>query len=429
MLTERRERGQVLILFIALFSVLLTMAAIGIDQGLWLGQRGIAQKDADAAARAGAAVYLSAMDAPSSADAAAQARAVQYAVANGAPTPIPTVTSNSGCPTIGGSGASSPTPIPNAPSVSIGVGRPAPGLFTRALWGLLGMAGSPDQSGIGASSTACVGSVLTIGPDNSGGKPLNLPVEIFSTATTCFDATGKASVGTPRIGMQCVIKNSDPRHGYLHKAASASQCTGATDPIQGAIESGEDWTCTVSPSPGGACTDTTCASPADTDVANAIMSWNKRLSGSTTCKSDSFADTFDYADGRSGPVLGPPGLNDPPNSTRGADPAGTVYVQKRCSNPRVGIVIVSDGDGKPVRGFAAVYIVGCFTQTNTANNLSSSDVDEQRQCDEVNGGTKVEIRAVLLRLYMTDGAVGGIGPINDGSISGALSPVTIQTTR
>ncbi|MHB8632196.1 MAG: hypothetical protein ACYC9W_09740 [Candidatus Limnocylindria bacterium] len=392
MLTERRERGQVLILFIALFSVLLTMAAIGIDQGLWLGERGIAQKDADAAARAGAAVYLSAIATPSPVAATAGARAVEYAVANGAP--IATVTPDaSGCPTTG----SSPNTIPDAPSVSVGVGRPAPGLFTRALWGLLGMAGSPDQSGIGASSTACVGSVLTIGP---AGREM-LPVEITS--------------GSCAVGAQCVIVSAskDSVTGLLH-ATGATACYGSGDAggTLNAIKQGEDWTCTAKsgdPCINPSSSSTTCVYPADPITPGLmIAAWNDRLSRPGTCP-DSFQGTFDYADGRSGPVSGPPGVG-------GSDLAGTVYVQKQCSNPRVGIVIVSDSSRTRVRGFAAVYILGCF-------DPKSNNATGQHECDEGDAGAAVEVRAVLLQLYMTSGAVGGIGPI-DGT-----SPVTIQTTR
>lgn len=412
-------------MFVGIFTVLLAMGAFVLNQGLFQDRRRVAQKDADAAARAGAAVFLSTESFSSQqSDAVQRARAMAYAngATSSASAPLAVETTSPDCPTLGGS-------ITGAPSIEVAIKRPAPTLFNSAWFSNL--AGAGDN--IGASSTACVGSVLTIGPDNTSGKPLNLPVEIFSTdrqrsatPNACFDVNGQ-----PRIGMQCVIKDSTPRHGYLHQAGSTTQCTGVVDSITPAIEKGEDWTCTVNS--GDPCTNpsspsTTCASPADTDVANAITSWNKRLGGSTyplTCASDAFADTFDRADGQ--PVKGPPGLNDPPNSTTGADPAGTVYVQKRCSNPRVGIVIISDGNGRPVRGFAAVYILGCFdpakpsltTETNTCPPAEFSGGHD----GEAGNGGAVEIRAVLLRLYMTNGAVGGIGPI-DGT-----SPVTIQTTR
>ena len=55
---RRGERGQYLVLFVVLFSLIIGIAAFSIDQGVWLGERRISQKDADAAARAGASVYI-----------------------------------------------------------------------------------------------------------------------------------------------------------------------------------------------------------------------------------------------------------------------------------------------------------------------------------------------------------------------------------
>src|SRR5882724_9909820 len=90
------ERGQVLLLFVAFFTVLLVFAGITIDQGLWLGHRRAAQKDADAAARAGAAQYIKALQAgtpPATADFnAAGAAALDLAGRNGAPTVTAAVT-------------------------------------------------------------------------------------------------------------------------------------------------------------------------------------------------------------------------------------------------------------------------------------------------------------------------------------------------
>ncbi len=408
-------------MFVGIFTVLLAMGAFVLNQGLFQDRRRIAQKDADAAARAGAAAYLSTESLSSQqSDAVQRARAMAHAngATPGASEPLAVEKTSADCPTLGGM-------ISGAPSVEVAIKRPAPTLFNSAWFSNLTGAGD----NIGASSTACVGSVLTIGPDTTAGRPLNLPVEINTSDRQSKDNLNAcfASDGTPRIGEQCVIiRDATTKEGYLHEAGSAGQCTGAIDSITPAIERGEDWTCTVNT--GASCSDpfavsTSCASPADTNPTDTLTSWNRRLSGATfpsTCRSEAFADTFDYADGSVGPVSGPTGVG-------GSDPPVTVYVQKRCSNPRVGIVIVSDGNGRPVRGFAAVYIVGCFDPTapltTETNTCSSGEGAGHHEGDEGNGGGQVEVRAVLLRLYMTSGAVGGIGPID------ALSPVTIQTTR
>ena len=52
------ERGQAIILFVGLFTVILLMAAIVIDFGLWFSERRGAQKDADATALAAVQAYI-----------------------------------------------------------------------------------------------------------------------------------------------------------------------------------------------------------------------------------------------------------------------------------------------------------------------------------------------------------------------------------
>src|SRR5437870_2189591 len=87
---NRGERGQVLVLFVGLFTVLIALAAFSIDQGLWLGHRRIAQKDADAAVRAGAVPFveaISAGDNPSTVFGDASDAALASAGLNSAPTP------------------------------------------------------------------------------------------------------------------------------------------------------------------------------------------------------------------------------------------------------------------------------------------------------------------------------------------------------
>src|SRR3989304_1413520 len=49
-----RDRGQAIILFVGVFTVILVIGAIVVDFGLWVSERRGAQKDADAATMAGA---------------------------------------------------------------------------------------------------------------------------------------------------------------------------------------------------------------------------------------------------------------------------------------------------------------------------------------------------------------------------------------
>jgi len=54
----RSQRGQAIILFVGLFSVIMAISVIVVDFGLWFSEHRGAQKDADAAALAGAQAYI-----------------------------------------------------------------------------------------------------------------------------------------------------------------------------------------------------------------------------------------------------------------------------------------------------------------------------------------------------------------------------------
>ena len=71
---QRSERGQAIILFVGLFSVVLVMAAIMVDFGVWFAERRSAQRVADLAAAAG-------MDLPAD-DTLAEATALEWAARN-----------------------------------------------------------------------------------------------------------------------------------------------------------------------------------------------------------------------------------------------------------------------------------------------------------------------------------------------------------
>ncbi|MBI5284368.1 MAG: hypothetical protein HY874_04660 [Chloroflexi bacterium] len=429
------ERGQVLILFVALFSVILVLAAFAIDQGLWLNHRRIAQKDADAAARAGAAQYL--MDISDPDWGAASDAALAMAKANGAfeddlsaytaPTFSPNDCEDGGnafscarasCPLAVG------TPIADAPSIEIAVPRPAPGLFLRAL-------GGDDAADIGAKSTACVGSVQTVGPSSVEG----IPVEIISSdrePNSCFNSSGVA-----RIGMQCVVigaaQGNHPRGAFFVPNSTACEGSGGGSvDIGNGIENGIDYTCTINT--GNSCTSTTCVNDFTGNMqGNDIDGVKDRLdrsapAGLSLCADSAdgptaFRNAFTYADGTTIPSpKRPPGLNTPVNSTGGnADPVSTVYLPKACWSPRIALVVVSD-NGVRVRGFAAIFITGCFEErSGQPGNALTSALNTCENQDQYGGHT--EVRAVLLRIFLTDGAVGGIGPIT------TTSQLAIQTTR
>ncbi len=447
---RRSERGQFLIMFIAVFSVILIAGAFALDQGLWQNKRRDAQKDADAAARAGASRYIQSIsdgETPGSLSSAsfseASARALQLATKNLAPAPTAedvfasdgcaqhTVTTcmRQSCPTTG-------SDINHAPSIEVAVRRPAPGLFLKALGAF------SNQDNIGAKSTACVGSVKTIGPNPIGA----IPIELFNTDfdpafNDCYSAAPPPAPGVEnnlRVGMQCVIKSAAKGthnggdRGFIRARMNDNECTGGggANDVRSAIEDGLTFTCSID-------TDNVCSVVINSqdcvadkpgNVASTLSNWNARLTGAgaipQTCGAGTFKETFTYGDGSAIPAIkvGPPGLNNPPNTVNGsADAPGTAYAEKACTNPRVAIVILTDDTAQHVKGFAGVFIVGCFDEGNTT--LSNTLNKCESSLGIANGHE--EIRAVLLRLILTDGAVGGIGdPSQDKT-----SPLAIETTQ
>ena len=147
--------------------------------------------------------------------------------------------------------------------------------------------------------------------------------------------------------------------------------------------------------------------------------------GSANPGSSAFADIFDYADGRHGPVLGPPGLNGDPNvnvETGAVDPFGTLYTHKSCQTPRTALIVISDGGEENVRGFAAVYIVGCFLDDAPLTN-AINDCDAAAFAPNELAQGHVELRGVIVNVFLTEEAAGDIGSIS------TYGPLALETTR
>jgi hypothetical protein len=148
---RREERGQVLLLWVAMFTVLLAMAAMTIDRGLWLGGRREAQKTADAAARGGALVYVGnpglAPGGSGCNDASQQA--AHIAQHNGASVPNPDSCTGTDPNTKFTASETCPASSGNVPSITAQINRGEPALFSRA-FGISGI-------DTGATAVACVG--------------------------------------------------------------------------------------------------------------------------------------------------------------------------------------------------------------------------------------------------------------------------------
>jgi hypothetical protein len=192
------------------------------------------------------------------------------------------------------------------------------------------------------------------------------------------------------------------------------------------------FTCQIDPS--ASCNSLTCIKSINaTGGTNIPSDFNARLTrplsadpaGIPRCASDAFADIFAYADGRSGPVKGPPGLNTTgANLVNGsADAPGTVYVAKACQSPRAALIVLSHDNGggttNPVIGFAGIYIVGCFNQNTDPLTYQTNSCGTGFNSPS----GQIEVRGVMVNVFLSDQSVGGIGTITTNS------PLTIQTTK
>ncbi|MDP9237335.1 MAG: hypothetical protein M3P30_08060 [Chloroflexota bacterium] len=420
------------------------MAAFSVDQGLWLGHRRVAQKDADAAARAGAAEYIQPLangDPIAPVFPVASDAALSMAQRNGAPTPTTSsVSFTPGCDyATATTCARRDCPLPNgntvigAPSIEIAVRRPAPPLFLSAF----GVANAKD---IGATSTACVGAVKELGP----GPTELLPLMVHygdpndPSSGTCFLGV------VPYLGQRCILDSQTsilypPAAGYCedeNSNVSASTVNSYLETgLTGISFKCDINSCTVDPvtllCPSSACTpanDTDCIrEKTGTLGAPEIQAFSNRLingetqSNSCWLKSSgndalaAFKAAFNRADGQ--PVGGPPGLG-------GTDTGDPIYVKKGCVTGRIVFVFITEkyhGNGGnkeyPVLAFAFVYLADCYKAST--GPPPQGDIN---WCQD-NGPGSSYLQGLPLRLVLDGQSAGDITPIDDHS------PLIIQTTR
>ena len=174
----RSERGQVIILFVVFFTMILVLLTFAVDQGFWYGRRRVVQKDADLAARAGALSYVGDSD-PGRAQGWAEVAAANNGAADGV-----TASPASACETSNGS--------LTAPSVTVTIETQARGFFSLFF--------GADSIDVAARAVACVGSVDKLAVrDNGLAIPLNQTV---GGARSCFAG------GVLRLGRECAIFSS-----------------------------------------------------------------------------------------------------------------------------------------------------------------------------------------------------------------------------
>jgi hypothetical protein len=393
-------------MFVAIFSMFLVLAAVAIDQGFWYGRRRISQADVDAAARAGAFGYFADLGDED----AARSAALTSAAANSA-TGVSVFPDAAGC-TIGGQR------IDGAPSLNVRVVNNIPGFFTS-----LPLIGG-DNAGVnvGAQATACVGGAEILEVDNisnpppSGNLLKGLPIALqHDVGGSCFNGSNDLVVGR-----ECAILddlNSPGDRHVLFTTPSNDQCEGNggnADPSD--ISSGIDYKCEVQS--GNSCSGSMqCVRVDATNFGEhvvSLLSMDSRLSGAPPCDG-SFSSAFD-------------GGNAPPKFGGSAADRDRVYVQTGCFNSRrlVVLPVVEDSGGsspRNVRGFATVYITGCYRGSDPMDNPNTNPRDCDDAFFEMLFGVEWEIRGVPINMYITNGSTGGLTSAERSSV------LTIQTVQ
>jgi hypothetical protein len=149
--------------------------------------------------------------------------------------------------------------------------------------------------------------------------------------------------------------------------------------------------------------------PADEGEHEDILDAFERRLEDTSNSCDIFSEALRRADG--GPAARPwAGGGDPPNTT---------YVQ-RCDSGRIGVVILTDSTQRRVKGYAMVYITGCFDKdsgfSSSENECGGSHDDED------------EVRGAIIRGYVPETDLGGVLRPMPWPMT-AAHPNTIITTQ
>jgi hypothetical protein len=394
------------VLFVAFFSVFLVLAAVAIDQGFWYGRRRISQGEVDAAARAGAFGYFAELGDEAAASSAAQ----ENASANGA-TGVSIFPDATGC-TIDGQR------VNGAPSINVRVVNNVPGFFTSLP--LIG--GGNAGVNVGAQATACVGGVEILEVDNianpppSGNLLKGIPIALqHDVGGSCFDSSDDLVVGR-----ECALLDGLGTPGDRHvlfTTPSNNECEGTggnADPSD--IASGIDYKCEVR-SGNGCSGNMQCVRVDTTNLIEQIVAFaslDSRLSGAPGCDG-SFSGAFGSG-------------NAPPKFGGSSADRSRVYTQTDCFNSRrlVVLPVVEDSGGsspRNVRGFATVYVTGCYRGSDPMDNPSASPRDCGTAVFETLFGIDWEIRGVPINMYVTNGSTGSI------TSTERSSALTIQTVQ
>jgi hypothetical protein len=417
------ERGQFLVLFVVIFSVILAMGALAVDQGLAYGKHGLAQNNADAASRAGAYRCVQSLSenatAANACDSEAEDAAEQNAVANQVDPGDVKADGTNECLGAGNN---------DFPSMTTEVDKTSPSLF-----GKLFDIGDFTAKAI---TTTCVGAVQAVRNGDLEMIPswLTLP----STSGGSHDPN-KQYCGDPTddglrlSGEPCVIwltnSNDLDSAGLFTRGGGNTTCGATNDPgVLDAIKNGlPGYTCSV----GQQLHD---EGVSDTSVLNAFETRLGRADGCSKSSNSrtAFGDTMEAigTEAHDGPDF--VFQNDNGGGPGDDDQDSTVYKQQGCQSPRlvlVPLVNPTASSNKQVVGFTALYILGCYRDddgrdaTTTMNDCHNNNRGRNDggpclhhnffgQCTD---NSDTEVRAGVVRMYLAGDSIQAIGQFGTGS--------------
>jgi len=425
----QEQRGQVLIMFIGIFTVIAVVGLVVVDFGLWFSERRGAQTDADMSALAGAQAYVADL----TDTAGAFDDAVEWAVKNGVdpakidPSNTSSCSAGNSCVDVGigncyGNGTDTAMPW-----VESDIRH-----NTRTLFGRFFELAAPD---IGATARACVGSPRTMTDLTSFGLQTDLV----------------PAVGPPETGADCDNdKDDDHDHVTNDGCGPISDCLeedpdnlGHTRPVYGAVcllreegsggVSGQRGYLSL----GAVCTDadssnlkhdlrwgtvSLCTVGEDVNSntgvkGGMVAALADRLEKEGLCDQlfsaapndiDDFDEVFSLVGAAPGDPIVPSNKN--------------VFSENECRitevcdqghthtyNPRVINLILVDqyvqgGQTAEIVGFAAFYVVGCFNdddapavQADIEQDLTKMD-DYMNECQSGGGGQDVILGVFVEKL-------------------------------
>ncbi len=385
--TRKSERGQALIMFVGVFTIIVLVAAVVIDFGLWLSERRGAQKDGDLIALAGAYELLDENSTEADVDQATQTSAVDNDLDPADDIhnlQVKSLEFPDGFESDADYCREAPDTGGRLNAVTLDVDHESRALFAE----LFGVA-TPD---IGAHACARAGSLRS----TTGLRPW--VVSMFNS--NCFqwvdDGDGVKEADddefVPQFGEDCIFRNYTPASqvGSIRlgddEGDPCNAGSGASD-YKGNIVDGSPAECSI---------DDLINTEPGLNMGPTVAALADLLVNEGDCDAlngngdgiDQFEESFQATSGVPGPDV-------------------TFTSLGGCSTPRaIHIVIVDEFDGtgmdtRPIEGFAAFFLQQC-------ERLSPQDtiVEVSEKCVFQGGGSRFQIRGFFMKVLDLEGDVG-----------------------